>query len=82
MQVDRALGDARAARDIIEPRRRKSLGRELVERRGEDRFPPGRALFRASAATLGWLAGDLRPGPDFERLGHVRTRRAPTSCND
>ena len=45
VQIDRALGDAGAFGDVVEPRRRKPARDELVHRRLDDRPAPlGRAL--------------------------------------
>ena len=58
VQVDRALGDAGALRDVVEPRRGKAARDELLHRRLDDRRAP---LRRALGAVRGRGRGSLAP---------------------
>src|SRR5262249_25913953 len=68
VEIDRALGDARAARDIIEPRGGKAPRGEFLERGGEDGgaplLTPPRAPIRARSALAdaGRATLSRRPG--------------------
>src|SRR5262249_53175245 len=52
VEVDRAFGDAGAARHVVEPRRREAARGELLEGGREDGFASRRALLRAGAVPL------------------------------
>jgi hypothetical protein len=67
VEIDRAFGDAGAAGDIVEPRRRKSAGGKFFERGREDSFAPRRLLI---AAPVTGLAGRRR------RFGYALPRLA------
>ena len=52
VEIDRALGDAGAARHVVEPRGSEAAGRKFIERRAKGRLPP-RRRFRSPDALAG-----------------------------
>ena len=62
VEINRALGDAGAARDIVEAGRSEARGGEFFERRREDRIPPLGLARGPDLARRRWSRRDPTPG--------------------